>query len=79
MVWVWSDELAGAFEAAGAAKRSVAQLRRCPVAVAVPDGEDPVAWAAVRLGIEISSGDDHESRDDAGPFREPGTSIESSL
>lgn len=54
MSWVWSDELIGVCEEAGVSAPEMEELRRSEVAIAVPPGEDPLRWAAMRFGIDLA-------------------------
>ena len=51
MAWVWTDEIAVELARAGLADTIVGELVTSPVGFAVPDGEDPVEWAATVLGV----------------------------
>ncbi len=55
MVWIWSDELAAAAEAAGLEHGDIASWKRRPVAFALRGTTSPATLARHLLGLEAAA------------------------
>ena len=66
MAWVWTDEIAADLARAGLADTIVGELVMAPIGFAVPDGEDPVGWAAALLGLSPTDSEETAPLAEAG-------------